>query len=108
MSVSDADIAFATDLFAPLGTITSRRMMGGLSIYCAGQIFAITSSDGKVYLKASGDFAAELAGAGSQKFSFSSKDGARRTMAYWTLPEAALDDPELASTWARKALNALQ
>jgi DNA transformation protein len=27
-------------------------------------------------------------------------------MSYWRLPEAALDDPELASEWAKKALAA--
>ena len=28
-------------------------------------------------------------------------------MGYWTLPEAALDDPEAACDWARRALDAL-
>ena len=105
MSVSDADIAFARDLFAPLGTITHRKMMGGATYYCDGNIFAITSADGTIYLKADGAFADKLAAEGSEIFSFTrKKDGAVGTMGYWTLPDAALDDADAACDWARQAL----
>jgi DNA transformation protein len=103
VSVSDADIAFALELFAPLGALSHRKMMGGLTIYNDGQIFAILSSSGQVYLKASGDFASRLEAEGSQIFTM----GDARTMGYWTLPDSALDDPEAASDWARQALVAL-
>ncbi len=103
MSVSESDIAFAEELFAPLGEITHRKMMGGLSIYHAGQIFAILDSAGTPYLKASGAFAEEMAAAGARKFTM----GDGRSMGYWTLPESALDDPEAACGWARRALAAL-
>ena len=102
MPVSDEEIAFVHDLFDPLGQISHRKMMGGLSIYCAGQIFAILSSDGEIYLKAQGTLAAALEAAGSHKFA--TADG--RGMHYWTLPDPALDDPELACGWARRALEA--
>ncbi len=104
MSVSDAQIAFAKDLFADLGTITGRKMMGGLTIYADGQIFAILGGDGTLYLKAKDVFAAEMDAAGSRIFAMD--DG--RSMGYWTLPEAALDDPELACEWARRALSNLE
>ncbi|WP_460275466.1 TfoX/Sxy family protein [Celeribacter sp. ULVN23_4] len=103
MAVTDEDIAFVHDLFAPLGTITHRKMMGGLSIYLDGQIFAILSSEGRVYIKASDAFADALAAEGSERFEMENGRG----MNYWTLPEDALDDPELASYWARRALEAL-
>ncbi|SFI77448.1 TfoX/Sxy family protein [Celeribacter neptunius] len=103
MAVSDEDVAFIHDLFGPLGGISHRKMMGGLSIYRDGQIFAILSSDGRVYLKARGGFAEELAAEGSEKFEM----GDGRGMHYWTLPEAALDDPEQACDWARRALAAI-
>jgi len=32
------------------------------------------------------------------------KDGSVASMGYWTLPDGALDDPEEACHWARKAL----
>jgi DNA transformation protein len=103
VSVTDADIAFAHELFEALGGITHRKMMGGLSIYRDGQIFAILSSSGQLYLKASGDVAQAMAAEGSVKFEM--EDG--RGMNYWTLPDAALGDAALACDWARRALAAL-
>lgn len=104
MSVSDADIAFALELFAPLGGLHSRKMMGGLMIYQDGQVFSLVTSDGTIFLKAKGGYADQLADEGAQKFEWQNKDGKVSTMGYWTLPEAALDDPDLACDWARKAL----
>lgn len=103
MAVTDSDITFVHELYGALGEITHRKMMGGLSIYCDGQIFAILSSQGRHYLKASGGFAEEMAAEGSERFEM--EDG--RGMNYWTLPDAALDDPDLACDWARRALAAL-
>ena len=103
MSVSDSEIARVLELFEGLGDLSQRKMMGGLSIYHQGQIFAILSRAGEVYLKARDGFAEELEAAGARKFC--TEDG--RSMHYWTLPEAALDDSELACDWARRALAAL-
>ncbi|MBW6417323.1 TfoX/Sxy family protein [Celeribacter sp. PS-C1] len=103
MAITAEDIAYIYDLFGPLGGLTHRKMMGGLSIYFDGQIFAILSTDGRVYLKAGGDFAKDLAAEGSVKFEMENGRG----MNYWTLPEAALDDPQEACAWARRALDAL-
>ncbi len=91
------------NLFEGLGPLTTRKMMGGLCLYFDGQIFAILSSQGRLFLKAKGDFARALAAQGAVQFGMEGK-----TMGYWTLPEAALDDPELACDWARKALAALE
>lgn len=100
MSISESDIAFAEELFAGLGHITHRKMMGGLAIYRDGLIFAILDSEGTAYLKAKGTFAARLAAEGSRQFGA----GSGKVMGYWTLPEAALDDPDTACAWARQAL----
>jgi len=88
MSVSDADIAFALDLFAPLGALTQRKMFGGLSLYCAGDIFCIVSGDGQIFLKAQNDAADALKAEGSTQF---------HNMPYWSLPDDLLDDPQAAS-----------
>lgn len=102
MSITPDMITFAEELFAQLGAISTRKMMGGLAIYQDGVIFASLDSDGTVYLKAKGDFADQLATKGSHQFQTH-----RGPMGYWTLPEAALDAPEIACDWARKALDAL-
>ncbi|MGR3660693.1 MAG: TfoX/Sxy family protein [Paracoccaceae bacterium] len=103
MSVSPQDIAYVEELFAPLGEITHRKMMGGLSIYFESTIFAILDDEGTLYLKARDRFAEEMAAAGARQFG----DEKGNTMCYWTMPEDALDDAEAISGWARRALSHL-
>ncbi|WP_371169781.1 TfoX/Sxy family protein [Aliiroseovarius sp. 2305UL8-7] len=102
MSVTDSDIAFVKELLEGLGPLTHRNMMGGATFYSEGQVFAILSSDGEIFLKAKGAFAEAMEAEGSRIFGMDGK-----TMGYWTMPEAALDDPDLACEWARRALAAL-
>lgn len=99
MSVSDADIAFALELFAPLGGLTHRKMFGGICIYRDGDIFALVSSDGQIYLKAQGTAAANLRDNASTRF---------HNMPYWSLPDDALDDPDTACDYARKTIASLE
>ena len=104
MSIAQADIDFATELFSGLGPLTTRKMMGGLCVYSEGTIFAIIHSDGRIYLKGKGDVIDALETEGAVQWTYS-RDGKKTTgMPYWTLPEAALDDPELACDWAKRAL----
>ena len=105
MSLSREEIAAARDLFSGLGQITTRRMMGGLRLYHEGTIFAIVMADGGVFLKGAGGSAAELEAAGSTRWSCRHKDRAQPTRRpCWSLPEEALDDPDRACDWARRAL----
>lgn len=103
MNASDTDIAFVRDMFDPLGQITTRKMMGGLSIYCDGTIFAMLDREGTLYLKAKGPFACEMAAVGARQFGVETGD----EMAYWALPDTALYDPEAVQIWGQKALDAL-
>jgi len=106
LAISDDDIDFVSDLFEALDPITTRKMFGGLSIYSEGLIFALLDSSGQIYLKAADDFAKRLEAAGSTAFTHTGKNGKISTMNYWTLPNAALDDPALAVEWAQGALHA--
>jgi DNA transformation protein len=108
MSLSDGDADFARELFAGVGPLKTRKMMGGLCIYSGDVIFAMVHSDGKILLKGGDGFGAELEAAGGEHWTYTRKDGKQSSMPYWTLPEAALDDPELACDWARRALAHLQ
>lgn len=107
MSVSDADIAFAKELFADLPDLTTRKMMGGLCLYSEGTIFSLLYSDGQIYLKGAGDYISVLEGLNCTRWTYTRKDGKETAMPYWTLPEAALDDPEHACELAREALKHL-
>jgi len=98
VSISDADIAFARELFSPLGGVSHRKMFGGICLYLDGDIFALVSSDGQIYLKAQGAVAASMANDGSAQF---------HRMPYWTLPDDALDDPEVAIAYAKRTMASL-
>ncbi len=105
MAVSAATRAFVLELFEDLGGVTARPMMGGLFLHRDGQPFALVTGDARVYLKASAGFAAALAAEGGIQFTYA-RAGKPARLNYWTLPEAALDDPEAACDWARRALDA--
>jgi DNA transformation protein len=106
MSVGEDEIQFVKELFAEVGEITTRKMMGGLSIYSSGKIFSMMRQDGRLYIKASGELAERLEAAGGNLFTYDKKDGKQGHMNYWTLPEAALDDPDSACEWANASLDA--
>lgn len=107
MAVTADEIAFARDLFAGLGGITTRKMMGGLCLYCDGTIFAILDAGGGIYLKADGDMSARMEDLGATQWSYTRADGTTTRMCYWSLPDHALDDPEAATALAREALSYL-
>ncbi len=91
--------------FARLGPIEIKRMFGGASVYSAGLIFALLD-DGVVWLKADEINAPLLVAAGARQFTFPTKAGETMTMAYWSLPESAMDDPDEAVAWARQSIDA--
>jgi len=94
----------ATDLFSGLGEIEVRRMFGGAGLYLHDAIFAIVYQ-GEIYLKTDSETAAWFEEAGAHQFEWvQPKTGRPVKMRYWTIPEPALDDPELACEWARMAL----
>ncbi|KAJ03275.1 TfoX/Sxy family protein [Sulfitobacter mediterraneus] len=108
MSLSAGDIAFATELFEDLPDLTTRRMFGGMGIYSEGVIFALLHSDGQIMIKSTGGaFSDELEAMGAVKWTYTRKDGAASSMPYYSLPDAALEDSELALDLGRRALAAL-
>ena len=80
MSISDADIAFVKDLFSGVGTLTTRKMFGGLAVYADGVIFALVISTGALMIKAKGALASDLAAQGSQQFIHDGKGDKRVAM----------------------------
>ena len=107
MALSDEEIAFALDLFAGLGPLSTRKMFGGLSIYCDGVIFAIVMADGRVLLKGQGAMQDRFEAMGLDRWDYVRKDGSPTNMPYWYLPDSALDDAQEATDLARAALEHL-
>lgn len=91
--------------FATLGPLEIKRMFGGAAVYANGLIFALLD-DGVIWLKADEVNAPLLVEAGARQFTYPTRGGATMAMAYWSLPESALDDPDEAVDWARKSIDA--
>ncbi|WP_238366167.1 TfoX/Sxy family protein [Mesobacterium pallidum] len=104
MSLGAEDIAYVRELFDGLGDVTTRRMMGGMCLYHDGTIFAMVRGDGQILLKGAGAFIPQLEAEGCTRWVYTRDNGKSGAMPYWTLPEAAMDDPEVACDWARRAL----
>lgn len=96
------------DFFAPFAPVLCRRMFSGYGVYVGTACFALVAQ-GQIWLKADEAGAAALAAAGCQPFSMTTADGKTKTMrAFWTLPEAALDDADALRLWCGPALAAAQ
>ena len=102
MSEAAADLAFAEDLFSGLGHVQARRMFGAAGLYAGGVMFALID-EGRIYLKTDAALMADLDAAGASPWSYS-KGGVQQQTSYRSLPEEALDDPDEACAWARRAL----
>ena len=107
MAVSRAQLAFAEELFAALG-VSSRRMFGGAGLYAEGVMFGLIDGEEVIYLKADDALRAELEAEGSRPFQYTFPSGPRAGqtvgMGYWSLPDSALDEPDAAASWGRRAL----
>lgn len=91
--------------FSALDPLEIKRMFGGAAVYSHGLIFALLD-DGVVWLKADEVNAPLLQAAGARQFTYPTRDGKEMAMAYWSLPEGALDDPDQAVEWARQSIDA--
>lgn len=60
------------DLFAPWGTVSVRRMFGGLGIYREGLMFALVA-DGELYFKTDRETVATFEAAGGRQFVYEAK-----------------------------------
>lgn len=95
-------------LFAPMGRVTLRRMFSGHGVYIGTACLALAAK-GQVWIKADLSTESALAAAGSRPFSMETPEGGEKTMrAFWTLPEAAFEDPDELKRWCGPALAAAQ
>jgi DNA transformation protein and related proteins len=74
-------------------------MFSGAGVYRDGVFFALATSDGGLYLKCDSEIEQRFRDAGSSPFVYG-RDARKVTMSYWSLPEEALDDPDVLKEWA--------
>jgi DNA transformation protein len=109
MASDDSFHDFVKELFAGMGPVQVRRMFGGAGVFRDGLMFGLLAED-TIHIRAKGDEAmqAELRVEGSGPFIWVPQSGPHKgeniDLGYWRLPDAALDDPDEAARWGRKAL----
>lgn len=95
---------FVQELLEGLGPVRIRRMFGGAGVFADDVMFGLIDAD-VLYLKTDEALRAELAAQGSESWVYRGRpDRVMEETSYWRLPETALDDPDEAAAWARKAL----
>lgn len=98
---------YVKELFAGLGPVQIKRMFGGAGGYADGVMFLLLDND-TIHIKVDDALKVELREEGSGPFEWTPQNGPRAgetiDLGYWRLPESALDDPEEAAAWGRKAL----
>ncbi|MBX3509768.1 MAG: TfoX/Sxy family protein [Hyphomonadaceae bacterium] len=107
MAAPDSFHDFVRELFAGLGRVEIKRMFGGAGVYAEGVMFALLADD-TIHLKVDDALKRDLREEGSGPFVWTPSSGPRAgekiDMGYWRLPDSALDDPDEAARWGRKAL----
>lgn len=105
--MADSFHDYVRELFAGMGLVEIRRMFGGAGGFRDGLMFLLIADD-TIHIKANDDaLKNELIAEGSGPFVWIPQNGPRKgeqiDLGYWRLPESALDDPDEAVAWGRKA-----
>ena len=105
---TDARFAeYCCELLASVGPCRARRMFGGFGISTDGLTIAIVADMGsgeRLWLKADEETRRRFEEARGERFTYVMQ-GAERSMNYYTVPEEALESPQLMAPWARQALD---
>lgn len=95
---------FVLELLSGAGPASIRRMFGGAGVYQDGVMFALLA-DEQIYVKVDDALRADLCAEGGQPFLYRRSSDARAIdLGYVSLPSSAMDDPDEASGWARRAI----
>ena len=100
MAVSEGHLAFVLDQLAGLGGLRSRRMFGGVGLYCGDRFFALID-DGILYLKVDDTTRARYTRRRLKPFA---PDG-MPSMSYYPVPASILEDADALVVWAREAVD---
>lgn len=93
MSATRSDAEQVLDLLGPDSGVRLRRFFGGWSLLRAGQQIGIVMDT--VYAKVDTARRAHWRESGSRPFSYQANGRTVQVEAYWSVPEGALDDPDL-------------
>ena len=95
MAVSRGFTDFVVEQLEGCGVISTKRMFGGVGIYCGDTFFALIAND-VLYLKADETLAAAFISRDLPPFEYQ-QSGKKITLQYYQAPAEVLDDPEQAA-----------
>jgi DNA transformation protein len=101
----DGLIDWLSEELADLGSLSSRRMMGAMTLYLDGTVFAILD-DGELWLKADAVSNAAWDEAGCARFTYEMGEGRTGSMNHRRAPSEVYDDGDALRQWAALALEA--
>jgi DNA transformation protein and related proteins len=104
MSVSASFRDYVLEQLSALGRVSSRRMFGGVGLYCDGQFFGLIDDD-VLYLKVDDRNRGEYLARGMEPFR-PYRDRPERSMSYYQAPVDVMEDAALLANWARDSLRA--
>lgn len=105
MSSNSPDfLEFLRELMADVPGLRMRAMFGGHGVYSSDLIFALVDND-VLYIKTDDENRNAFLAAGSTPFTIVMK-GEERSMAYFSVPEEALEEPGEMMRWARLGMDA--
>ena len=99
MTTSADFLAYVLDQLAALGGVSSRRMFGGVGLYCDEFFFGLIADD-VLYLRVDDSNRADYTARGAQQFR-PYADRPHLSMSYYEAPVEVLEDAAELVIWAR-------
>ena len=104
MTASAGFAGLLREHLAPIGGLSLRRMFGCTGLFSHGTMFGLVQHD-TLFLRVDAGNRPAFEAEGGTPFTYS-RAGEVTALAYWTVPESLLDEPEDLRRWARDALAA--
>jgi DNA transformation protein and related proteins len=102
MGVGAAFLQYILEQLERTGRVTSRRLFGGIGLYCDDVFFGLIDDD-TLYFKVNDTTRADYETRGSKPFK-PYADRPEVSMSYYTVPADILDDSEELVAWARRSV----
>ena len=102
MTVSSDFLAYVLEQLAGLAGVSSRRMFGGVGLYCEELFFGLIDND-TLYLRVNDDNRADYTARGMSQFR-PYADRPELSMSYYEAPADVLEDPAQLVSWARRSV----
>jgi DNA transformation protein len=101
MAVSESFLTFVLEQLGGLRGLTTKRMFGGVGVYCDETFFAILDN-GTLYFKVDAELATRYQHAGMPPFQPIA--GKPPMTSYYQVPPGVLEDADELAEWARRSI----